>query len=142
MRTKPRRRRDGSTLKALLAVARRVGGERFGKGVRADSRYRTVLAKRIAIIAARLESKDLHRCVVDLVDLYSAARQYCDELDRLTRPARIDLRTTARALTRVQTILHQETMYHLVHLKTPLARAINGLWKRVDRLTRTAGHDP
>ena len=126
--------KHGSDLKVVLALAQRVGGKRFAKFVASDARKRTLLAKEISAIAVEWESKHLDRGVVDLVDLYSAARQYCDSIDRLVRGSRRDLHHATALLVNVQVLLYEEIMHHLVHLKKPLASAIADLCVRLDRV--------
>ena len=137
MRKSATKNQHTATLDDVLALARRVGGRRLAAVAKGDARLRAALVRRLSKFAAQVESADLDRSVVDLVNLYSAARQYCDAVDRLTGAGRHAPRDAASLLVRIQVLLYQEVMASLVHVRRSLAGAIASLRSaRRDRVSR------
>lgn len=103
-----------------------------------SARAVVALSTRLGRLARRHESKHLRKGLVDLADLYAAARHYCSEIEKLTRRASVSKRRTAGVLARLQVVLYDEIMDHLVHLRSPLDRSIDELFN--DSKPRTGKH--
>jgi len=118
-----------SELKAVLALARRSGAA-FERLVAADAQTRSNLSRELAGVAADLESKHLDRIVVDVIDIYSAAQQYCNAIDDLVARKSASARRAAAIVAKIQVLLYDEVSKHLRHLKRPLAQLATELYRR------------
>jgi len=90
------------------------------------------LSVRIGRFVDRLEAKNLKKAIVDLADLYAAAREYCAQIEFLTAAALPTKKQSAARLVQLEVLLYDEVQDHLDHLKKPLAAAIDRVYEQLD----------